>query len=171
MKGIIVDSTHNTASVKNIKLTIITVLDSKQISYPVAYCISNKEDEKTIEIFFKIVYNNLNVNSRIKITTLITDDTLVYINAARRVFPNLCKHYLCLWHVEKNFKKHIKSDIILTDKEQQKQISNNVLKILQLIMTTNNKEEADNLVDNLKQSHRLIIPEFINYWRNITLIE
>ncbi|XP_061184345.1 uncharacterized protein LOC133192343 [Saccostrea echinata] len=101
------DSTHKT-NIYSFKLITLLVPDEFRNGYPVAFCISNKEDEKAISIFLQSVKNR---SPQTKVKIIMTDDDNSGWNAAQKVYGPDLKQFLCIWHVHRNWRRRIQQHI------------------------------------------------------------
>ncbi|XP_053388439.1 uncharacterized protein LOC128551562 [Mercenaria mercenaria] len=98
------DSTHGTNSYL-FKLITLLVVDEYKRGYPVAFCVTNREDETTIKIFIESVHRRC---PETVISYLMSDDDIAGFNAVRSVYGNNVKHYLCIWHVMNSWFRNVK---------------------------------------------------------------
>ncbi|XP_062599776.1 uncharacterized protein LOC134261354 isoform X2 [Saccostrea cucullata] len=110
------DSTHKT-NMYSFKLITLLVPDEFRHGYPVAFCISSKENEQAISLFLSAVKNK---SPQTTVNILMTDDDNAGWNAAKKVFGPDLQHFLCIWHIHKNWRLKIQQHI--KDKEQQAEI-------------------------------------------------
>ena len=101
------DSTHKTNQY-SFKLITLLVPDEFRRGYPVAFCISNREDEAAISVFLNCIKSKSKETS---VNVVITDDDNAGWNAAVTVFGQHLKHYLCIWHIHKNWRKKLQETI------------------------------------------------------------
>lgn len=97
------DSTHKTNSY-SFKLITFLVPDQFRRGYPVAFCISNREDETAIALFLKSVKSR---SPDTKLNVIMTDDDNAGWNAARSIFGNDLQHYLCIWHIYRSWTRNV----------------------------------------------------------------
>ncbi|XP_062604065.1 uncharacterized protein LOC134265856, partial [Saccostrea cucullata] len=109
------DSTHKTNSY-SFKLITLMVPDEFRKGYPVAFCISNREDETTMSLFLSSV-KNLSPETKVKV--IMTDDDNAGWNAAKSVYGSDLQHFLCTWHIQrswiKNIHNHFRNDVHKTE--------------------------------------------------------
>lgn len=90
----------------NFNLTTILVIDEFGEGYPAAFCISTKIDEVHMMVFFsklKEVIGCLAPN------VFMSDDAPAFWNAWVKIMSSIPKfHLLCKWHVNNNWRKHLK---------------------------------------------------------------
>lgn len=85
------------------------VPDEFRNGYPVAFCISNKEDENAIITVFLNAVKKRSPKTNVKI--IMTDDDNSGWNAAQNVYGTDLKQYLCIWHVHRNWRRRIQQHI------------------------------------------------------------
>lgn len=109
------DSTHKTNSY-SFKLITLMVADEFRKGYPVAFCISNREDELAISLFLSSV-KALSPETKVKV--IMTDDDNAGWNAAKSVFGSDLQQFLCTWHIQrswiKNIHNHFRNDAQKTE--------------------------------------------------------
>lgn len=107
-KVICIDATHSTNSYDFLLITVL-VLDEFGEGVPVAWAISDKEDEKSPTVFF----NSLKKIGPISPPTyFMSDDAHQYWNAWKSVFgENASKKLLCRWHVDRAWRKSLQMHI------------------------------------------------------------
>ncbi|XP_065916328.1 uncharacterized protein [Dysidea avara] len=123
---------------------------------PVAWLISNREDEATLTMFFKVVHERC---PKAKITNLMTDDDLAGVNGCSTVYPGV-RHLLCKWHIDRAWQRKLKA--LVKDSEQKA----NLYACLWILM---NEEDSDTFKDKEETfttywSTRQ--PKFIEYYNN-----
>ncbi|XP_062596991.1 uncharacterized protein LOC134258447 isoform X1 [Saccostrea cucullata] len=97
------DSTHKTNSY-SFKLITLLVPDQFRKGYPVAFCISNREDETAIALFLNSVKSR---SPETQVNILMTDDDNAGWNAARSTFGDELQHYLCTWHIYRSWTRNV----------------------------------------------------------------
>lgn len=118
---------------KQVLLTTLLMIDEYGQGLPIAFCLSEKEDETTIKAFLdqvKKIAGNLNAKC------FISDDASQYFNAWKSTFGD-CFKFLCSWHVFKNWKQQLIKKINDSKKRQ------SVLNDLFSIRNAQNKESAE----------------------------
>ena len=109
------DSTHNT-NIYSFKLITLMVPDEFRKGYPVAFCISNREDELAMSLFLSSVRS---LSPETKVNVIMTDDDNAGWNAARSVYGSQLRHFLCTWHIQrswiKNIHNHFREDALKTE--------------------------------------------------------
>lgn len=110
-KVICIDDTHGTNGY-NFTLVTIMVVDEFSEGYPVAWCISNRQDTASVTAFF------LSVKERVGNITpkwIMTDDAEQFYTSWISVFGTGPKKLLCTWHVDRAWRgqlNHIKSKLL-----------------------------------------------------------
>ena len=94
-KILCMDSTHGTNSY-DFQLVTIIVVDEYGEGYPVAWCLSNREDQFALENFLKPIRKRI---GSITPAWFMSDDAEQYHNAWRSVFGEVDNKLLCTWHV------------------------------------------------------------------------
>ncbi|XP_056009327.1 uncharacterized protein LOC130046477 [Ostrea edulis] len=84
------DSTHKTNSY-SFKLVTLMVADEFRKGYPVAFCISNREDETVMNLFLSSVKA---LSPETKVNVIMTDDDNAGWNAAQSVYGVSCIYYI-----------------------------------------------------------------------------
>lgn len=152
------DSTHKT-NIYSFKLITLLVPDEFRRGYPVAFCISNKENEQAISIFLNAVKMK---SPQTKVNILMTDDDNAGWNAAKNVYgPNL-EHFLCIWHVHKNWRLKIQQH--LKDTEQQAEIYCLLCAAMDAKTETLFNTYCDVLVQRLSDINQNLLTYFNNYY-------
>ena len=154
-----IDATHNT-NMYSFQLITLMVIDEFRKGYPVAFCISSREDTHTISIFLDAVKKRC-PNTPIKI--LISDNDHCGINAAKATFGPQIEHYLCIWHVLKKWKTQLPSKII--NKDHKKEIYH----YLYSMLFTKTEEEFSKLLSSFTQKFSTLEPKFYSYFQSIYL--
>ena len=150
------NSTHNT-NVYSFLLITLLVPDEYDKGYPIAFCISNREDEEIIQLFL----NSVKAKSpQTKINILMTDDDSSGYNAARAIYGQNIKHYLCVWHIHRawirNLHQYIKND----------EHKGAIYWHLCSMMDAQTIDQYQQIRDTLRASLRNIYPNFLKYLDN-----
>lgn len=97
-----IDGTHGITKYKGWELTTVLVKDETKAGFPVAFMISNRQDQIIQELFLGALKEKLGA---INISTdiLMTDDDIKYYNAWIKTMENKPRKLLCSWHVLKNW--------------------------------------------------------------------
>ena len=97
-----VDATHKTNGY-DFPLITVVVVDEFGEGYPVAWCISNREDTRTLKIFFEKLKE---ICGDLKTSWLMTDMAEQYYIVWSAVFGPT-KKILCTWHVDRAWRGHL----------------------------------------------------------------
>lgn len=107
-----IDSTHGTNAYQ-IKLTTLLTVNSLGIGVPVAFFFTTKEDEDVIGYFLSGVKQLV---GQLRPKVFMSDGAAAYWNAFKSVMGEQgTKRLLCVWHVDKNWRKSlvsIKDDVL-----------------------------------------------------------
>ncbi|GFW38630.1 c2H2-type domain-containing protein [Trichonephila clavipes] len=101
-----VDSTHGTNSY-NFKLITVLVVDDFGEGFPVAWCISNREDFTVLRKFFLLIKNN--TDTSITSNFFMSDDAPAFYNAWSDVFDFPVQKILCYFHFDKSIRSKIET--------------------------------------------------------------
>ena len=101
---ICVDSTHGTNSSDFFLITLL-VVDEFRCGFPVAFCISNKQDEHSLKKFFLAIKEKVGA---IKCKTLMTDDAAAFHLAWNAVMSPSENVLLCSWHIDRAWRNQLK---------------------------------------------------------------
>lgn len=113
-KVICMDATHGTNQYDFLLVSIL-VVDEYGEGLPVAWLISNREDQLVLAPFIASIETR---TGPIKTQVFMTDDCNNFYNSWISCFPKPDKKLLCAWHIDKNWRRglreHVKSqdDII-----------------------------------------------------------
>ena len=99
-----IDSTHGTNSY-NFSLITVLVTDEFGEGYPVAWCLSNREDQFVLQQFFTVVKKRV---GSIKPKFFMSDDADQFYNAWRSVFGDADNKLLCTWHVDRAWRDKLR---------------------------------------------------------------
>ena len=112
-KFICADSTHKSTQYDYL-LTTLSVVDDFGEACPVAFLISNKEDQASLEPFMQALRNRV---GELKVEEFMSDLANTLYNSWCAVFPKPTKRFYCSWHVDKNWK----ANVISKEKSLEKQ--------------------------------------------------
>nr|XP_037276048.1 uncharacterized protein LOC119168836 [Rhipicephalus microplus] len=106
---------------------LVTLLSVEEFgaSFPVAYCITNRTDEKGMAIFFESVRSK---TGRISVDIFITHDASSFYNAWTEVMGCPEHRVLCTWHVRKTWRQ------TLNQHTQNKKLKASVYREFQKVM-------------------------------------
>ena len=121
------------------------------------FAFQTKKMNKLYQFFLNAVKNK---SSQTKINTLMTDDDNAGWNAAKNVFGSDLRHFLCIWHVHKNWRLKIQQYI--KDKEQQAEI----YCLLCAAMDAKTETLYNKYIDLLVQRLSCISQDFLQYFNN-----
>ena len=148
------DSTHSTNQYK-FKLIVLLVVDEDRKGYPVAFCISNTENEEVMTLFLNAVKQRCPSTD---INVLMTDDDNTGWKAATSVFGNKISHYLCKWHVDKNWQKKLRE---LINSEENK---DTIYMFLNSMMEASNEEEFYKFFFKFTETFSVTEKRFMDYF-------
>lgn len=147
------DSTHGTNSYR-FKLITILVIDDFSKGQPVAFCISNREDEHALYIFLSKVHERC---PQTPVTILLTDDDASSISAAKRVFGHQLKHYLCIWHVLRSWDRQLNKIINRTNRPE-------MCGFLRSMLDARKESEYNSYLSAFRQKFGSTETEFVSYF-------
>lgn len=97
-----IDGTHGITKYKGWELTTVLVKDETKAGFPVAFMISNRQDQIIQEMFLGALKEKLG-DINISTDILMTDDDIKYYNAWIKTMESNPRKLLCSWHVLKNW--------------------------------------------------------------------
>ena len=153
------DSTHKT-NIYSFKLITLLVPDEFRNGYPVAFCISNEEDENAITVFLNAVKKR---SPKTNVKIIMTDDDNSGWNAAQNVYGTDLKQYLCIWHVHRNWRRRIQQHI----KDSQHQTE--IYFLLCAALQAKSENEFNQYVMALVSKLRDVSPPFLKYFQDFYL--
>ncbi|CEP01397.1 hypothetical protein PBRA_002003 [Plasmodiophora brassicae] len=106
---IAIDATHQLTMHGFLLTTILVVDQDTNSGLPVCFCLSSGVSESFIRPMFDVIKSRL--PESFAPTTMISDDDNVCWNVARSVFPTLKNHILCIWHIDKNWRRQCREKI------------------------------------------------------------
>ena len=106
--------------------------------YPVAWCISNHENEKTLTHFLNLVKKNLG-DFDCTPKWFISDMAYQYFNAWEKVFGKWPRKLLCIWHIDRAWHSNLSS---ISNVEERAV----VYKQLRVILEETNEDMAKELI-------------------------
>ena len=110
------DATHGT-NIYRFHLITLLVVDDFGEGLPVAWCISNREDEHAIRQFLEEVRRNDNMD--IQPQWFMSDDASQYYNAWVTSFDHRPHKLLCNWHVERAWRMQLRK---LSDSDLEQEV-------------------------------------------------
>lgn len=112
-KVVCMDATHGTNMYGFLLITILVVDDYGE-GYPVAWCITNHETEKSLVHFLNVVKGNLGDFNCVP-KWFMSDMAYQYFSAWKTVFGEGPRKLLCIWHVDKAWRSNLS---LVTDTEK-----------------------------------------------------
>ena len=104
--------------------------------YPLAWCLSNREDQLFLVNFFNALKDRVgNMNPK----WFMTDDAEQFYSAWVRVFGGNPNKLLCAWHVDRAWRENLKQ---ISNRETQVQVYHN----LRLLLEETDKEAFETLL-------------------------
>ena len=103
---ICIDSTHKITGYDFILVTLL-VVDEFGEGYPIAWCISNCEDEVVINKFYSSIKEKAEGTSNLCPKWIMTDDAEQFYTSWVSVFGNMPHKLLCSWHVERAWRANL----------------------------------------------------------------
>ena len=113
---ICIDSTFKTTGYDFTLITIL-VIDEFGEGYPVAWCLTSREDQQLVSLFFEIIKNKIGM---VTPQWIMTDDADQFYNSWKTVFSEDPQKLLCTWHVDRAWRGALLSKIV--DKDLQCQV-------------------------------------------------
>lgn len=134
---ICIDSTHKTTGYDFTLITVL-VVDEYGEGYPVAWCLSNREDQALMIIFYTCLKDKC---GEISPQWIMTDDAEQFYSAWVVVFDSQPHKLLCAWHIDRAWKTNLSK---IKDKEMQCQVYH----ILRTLLEEVNVEKFDTALNN-----------------------
>ena len=113
---ICIDSTFKTTGYDFTLITVL-IIDEFGEGYPVAWCLTSREDQKVISLFLKTIKDRTGI---VTPRWIMTDDADQFFNSWKTVFSEGPQKLLCTWHVDKAWRGALASKI--ADKQLQCQL-------------------------------------------------
>jgi hypothetical protein len=120
-----IDSTYQTTGYHFV-LTTVLVVDEFLEGYPVAWCLSTREDMVVLNLFFQQLKGR---NGLIHPKWIMSDDADQFYNAWNDTFGGNSRKILCLWHVDRAWQAALQRHI--KDKEIQCQVYHSLRTLLE----------------------------------------
>ena len=152
-----VDATHGT-NVYDFFLITVMVLDVYGEGVPVAWCISDKEDASALVQFFKHLHEHV---GNISPDIFMSDDAEQYHTAWCSVFGPVPKKLLCIWHVDRAWKKAIHERV--KDGEQKVEVYH----MLRVLLTEASITGFHTKLSQAMTFFEEVTPSFFEYMRTI----
>jgi hypothetical protein len=115
-----IDATHNTTCFGFKLITVSVVEPNSNYGFPVLFAITSGESGPYLNaVFVSMKVTNFVNQPTINVSelqnkspdllpkVLLSDDDNVSWSAARSHFPSITQHFLCVWHVDKNWKRQV----------------------------------------------------------------
>ena len=136
-RTICIDSTFGTTGY-NFTLITVIVIDEYGEGYPVAWCLSNREDQFLLENFFRAIQVKC---GHIEPKWFMTDDAEQFYKAWASVFGKTTKtsKLLCTWHIDRAWRGQLHQ---ITDKKLQQTVYHN----LQLLLDETDRNTFEDLL-------------------------
>ena len=131
-----VDGTHGTNGYDFTLITVI-VIDEYGEGFPVAWCISNREDQLLLMNFFKALKTRV---GNLSPAWFMSDLAEQYYNAWVASFHNRPRKLVCAWHLDRAWRENLK---VLEDRNLQAQVYHN----LRVLLEEPNKSKFQQLLD------------------------
>ena len=131
-----VDGTHGTNGYDFMLITVI-VIDEYGEGFPVAWCISNREDQLLFINFFKALRTRV---GNLSPAWFMSDLAEQYYNAWVESFHNRPRKLVCTWHLDRAWRENLK---LLQDRSLQAQVYHN----LRVLLEEPDKSNFENLLD------------------------
>ena len=151
-----VDSTHKT-NIYDFKLISLLVIDEFHKGYPVAFCLSNKEDTTVLTLLFTCVKERCPMAI---VKKLMSDDDVSGINGVRTVYGHNVQHYLCTWHVHQAWRRKLAS------------VSNQIHKLeiyffLNCLLNAKSTAEFEKFYEKFSTKYHTLEPNFMKYFDDV----
>jgi hypothetical protein len=131
-----VDSTHGTNGY-DFNLITVVIVDEYGEGYPVAWCMSNREDVTLL----KNVYNAVKLNmGDINTEWFMSDDAPQFYSSWCSIFGVTPKKLLCTWHVDRAWRENVK-------KIKSKDLEATVYQNLRILMEENDITKFETLLN------------------------
>ena len=107
---ICIDSTFKTTGYD---FTLVTILvDEFGEGYPVAWCLTSREDQEIVSLFFETIKNKIGM---VTPQWIMTDDADQFFNSWKSVFSEDPQKLLCTWHVDRAWRGALSSKVVDKD--------------------------------------------------------
>ena len=150
------DSTHGTTQYGLVLVTVM-VLDGIGEGNPVAFMISNREDEAVLTAFFQSIKSRLPQADSYHASHLMTDDASQYYNAWIAVFGPADK-LLCTWHIDKTWRRAVKQHV----QERENQVE--IYHMLRCLLQELNVDDFKCCLSAFMQHVDNVAPSFASYF-------
>jgi hypothetical protein len=95
----------------------VLIQHTKQQGYPTAWCLSTSENESVLNVFFLEMRKK---TGQLQPNWMMTDDANQFYNSWKFAYGGDPNKLLCIWHIDRAWKKAIHSKV--DDKEVQCQV-------------------------------------------------
>ena len=153
---ICVDGTHGTNSYDFTLITMV-VIDEYGEGYPVAWCISNREDKFLVMNFFNAIKKKVGI---LHPKWFMTDLAEQFYNAWVSTFDNKPQKLVCTWHVDRAWREKLKQ---LKNRELEATLSHNLRVLLEETDTTKFEELLHQTLKEFNESKDTV--DFGNYFK------
>ena len=91
-------------------ITIMAIGTNRNKAYPVAFCIPDNEKKTCIRLLIQSIKKRAKMERGVDISPgiVLSDDDTASFNAVKKEFDSMMDHYLCTWHVDRNWRKRIR---------------------------------------------------------------
>jgi len=151
------DSTHGTNQY-DFNLVTVLVVDDFGEGNPVAFMISNREDEIVLREFFTAIKSRLPQDVQFSASHIMTDDASQYFNAWQAVFGSAEKR-LCTWHLDWSWRRGVEQHV--SDANLQLEVYHMLRTLLQEL----NSEEFEKNLTAFMDHMQSVAPAFATYFR------
>ncbi|XP_054278526.1 uncharacterized protein LOC128996980 [Macrosteles quadrilineatus] len=157
---LLLDETHCTNQYGFTLLNLL-IVDEKKRGWPVGHFITNRSDERCLELFFKALKSKI---PQLDINCVITDDDPKLINAIEKGFEEELRHILCLWHLTRNFKKQLRE-------KAPRDLIPEMFVSLKLMIEAKTYSEFEQYSDAFLSKFKDEAPDFVSYLKQYYLTE
>ncbi|XP_022091647.1 uncharacterized protein LOC110979845 isoform X2 [Acanthaster planci] len=159
-RGVWCDSTQGT-NIYDFHLITLLALNEFGEGFPMAWCISNREDESTVRIFFTKVKENC---GDLNPCWFMADTAFMYSNLWSSVFWSSPRRLICPWHVDQAWKEELKNEI--SDLAVQAQVYKMLRVVLEQQDETSFEDSLQRLLGRLSVSDKTMAfrKYFIKEW-------
>ena len=161
-KGLCCDSIHGTTTGYDFVLNTLLAVDEFGEVFPIAWCLSNHEGYKFMEIFFRKIKENCGI---LDPSWVMSDLALQYYTAFAVVNDCSPKRLLCTWHVDKAWKEE------LNKKVSDVAVQADVYKMLRVLLEERSQTEFEDklkiFIDRINQGGTQMasfLAYFQSYW-------
>jgi len=149
------DSTHGTTQYDFYLVTVMVVDDFGE-GNPVAFMISNREDEAALTAFFQAIKSRL-PDDDYHASHVMTDDANQYYNAWVSVFGTAEKK-LCTWHIDRTWRRALKQHVPQSDEQIE------IYHMLRCLLQELNEVDFKHCLSSFMQHINQVAPNFAAYF-------